>query len=415
MASLRTKKTKTGTSYIVCFRFGGHLYNRSLGEVSEGEAESRRKRVEATIHDIGTGRLTLPQDADAGLFILSDGKLAGKPKAAVEIEQITLKTLWERYKADLPEGAKEMSSQKTEALHVKHLLKLLGESTAVTGLTVENLQGYISRRAKQKGHRGRVKPRTIKKEVATLRMLWNTFALPRKIVTMDFKSHFGKLLYEKEKEKPPFQTFSQIERQIARGGLNENQIAALWDGLFLDAGQIKEVLEHVREVEWAPAWVHPMFVLAAMTGARRSEMIRSRVADWDDRHNGTGYFRERKRSSETTTHRMVTVVPQVAQAIDAYLLKHPGGEFVFCDDANVRLTPKSADYWFGRVLEGGKWHVLRGWHAFRHSFASVFAARGIDQRTIDGTLGHQTDAMKKRYRHLFPQEQKAAFAAVFGT
>lgn len=193
-------------------------------------------------------------------------------------------------------------------------------------------------------------------------MLWNTFALPRKIVAVDFKSHFGKLLYEKEKEKPSFQTFSQIERQIARGGLNDDQIAALWDGLFLDAGQIKEVLEHVSKVEWAPAWVYPMFVMAALTGARRSEMIRSRVADWDDRHNCTGHFRERKRSSETATLRMVTVVPQVAQAIDAYLKKHPGGEFLFCDEANVRLTPKSADYWFGRVLDGGKWHVLRGWH-----------------------------------------------------
>lgn len=414
MASLRTKKTRTGTSYIVCFRFGGRLYNRSLGEVAEGEAVARRKRVEATLHDVSTGRLTVPPDADAGLFILSDGKLAEKPKAAVQDEPVTLKTLWERYKADLPEGAKEKSSQATEALHARHLLKLLGESTPVTSLTVENLQRYVARRSKQKGFRGRVKPRTIRKEIASLRMLWNTYALPRKIVSVDFKSHFGKVLYEKEKEKPPFQTWDQIERQVARGGLTEHQIAALWNGLFLDAEQIKAVLEDVKKVEWAPAWVYPMFVMAAMTGARRSELLRSRVADWDDRHAGTGHLRERKRSSETTTRRMVTVVPQVAQAIDAYLLKHPSGEILFCDEANLRLTPKSADYWFGRVLEGSKWAVLRGWHAFRHSFASVFAATGIDQRTIDSTLGHQTEAMKKRYRHLFPQQQRAAFAAVFG-
>lgn len=415
MASLRTKKTRTGTSYIVCFRFGDRLYNRSLGEVTPGEAEARKKRVEATIYDINIGRLTVPPAADAGLFILSDGKLAEKLKAVVQDEPVTLKKLWEQYKADLPEGAKERSSQKTEALHVKHLLSLLGESTAVTALTVKDLQGYIGKRSRQKGFRGKVKPRTVKKELGTLRMLWNTFALPRKIVTVDYKSHFGKLLYDKEKEKPPFQTFSQIERQIARGGLNADQIAALWDGLFLDAGQVKEVLEHVSGIQWAPAWVYPMFVLAAMTGARRSEMIRSRLADWDDRHNRTGHFRERKRSSETTTRRMVTVVPQVAQALDAYLLKHPGGEFLFSDEADVRLTPKSADYWFGRVLEGSKWSVLRGWHVFRHSFASVLAARGIDQRIIDGTLGHQTEAMKERYRHLFPQVQEAAFAAVFGS
>ena len=144
MASLRTKKTRTGTSYIVCFRFGGKLYNRSLGEVPRGEAESRRKRVEATIHDIGTGRLTMPSEADAGLFILSDGKLAEKPKAAVLDEQITLQTLWEQYRDELPEGAKEPSSQKTEALHVKHLMKVLKESTEVKSLTVADLQRYIA-------------------------------------------------------------------------------------------------------------------------------------------------------------------------------------------------------------------------------------------------------------------------------
>lgn len=292
---------------------------------------------------------------------------------------------------------------------------MLGESTALKSLNVKHLQGYITSRAKQKGHRGRVKPRTIKKEIATLRMVWNTYALPRKIVTVDFKSHFGKLVYPKEKEKPPFQTWDRIKRHIGRGGLNDNQIAALWDCLFLDAEQIKEVLDHVRKIDWAPAWVYPMFVMAAMTGARRSEMLRSRVADWDDRANSTGHFRERKRSSEATTLRMVAVMPQVAQAIDAYMLKHPGGEFLFCDHANVRLTPKSADYWFERVLEKTKWHVLRGWHLFRHSFASNCAAKGIDQRTIDATLGHQTEEMKKRYRHLFPAQQKAAFAAVFGS
>ena len=107
MASSRTKKTRTGTSYVVCFRFGGRLYNRSLGEVSAGDAEARRKRVEATVHDIGTGRLTVPLDADAGLFILSDGKMTEKTKTAVPDEQVTLEMLWEQYRQDLPEGAKK--------------------------------------------------------------------------------------------------------------------------------------------------------------------------------------------------------------------------------------------------------------------------------------------------------------------
>jgi hypothetical protein len=33
---------------------------------------------------------------------------------------------------------------------------------------------------------------------------------------------------------------------------------------------------------------------------------------------------------------------------------------------------------------------------------------------IDAWMGHQTEEMRKRYRHLFPDQQQAALASVFG-
>ena len=41
------------------------------------------------------------------------------------------------------------------------------------------------------------------------------------------------------------------------------------------------------------------------------------------------------------------------------------------------------------------------------------AMKGVDQRIIDATVGHQTEEMRKRYRHLFPHKQHEALAAVF--
>ncbi|MBY0459079.1 MAG: site-specific integrase, partial [Gemmataceae bacterium] len=64
---------------------------------------------------------------------------------------------------------------------------------------------------------------------------------------------------------------------------------------------------------------------------------------------------------------------------------------------------------------GSKWHVLRGYHAFRHSFASNLAAAGVDQRVIDELMGHTTVEMQKRYRHLFPDQRRQAVLAVFGS
>ena len=57
---------------------------------------------------------------------------------------------------------------------------------------------------------------------------------------------------------------------------------------------------------------------------------------------------------------------------------------------------------------------IRGWHVFRHSFISNCAAKGIDQRMIDRWSGHQTDEMRKRYTHLFPDSQRQAIQLVFG-
>jgi hypothetical protein len=32
----------------------------------------------------------------------------------------------------------------------------------------------------------------------------------------------------------------------------------------------------------------------------------------------------------------------------------------------------------------------------------------VDQRVIDELMGHTTEAMRRRYRHLFPQARRAA-------
>jgi site-specific recombinase XerD len=69
---------------------------------------------------------------------------------------------------------------------------------------------------------------------------------------------------------------------------------------------------------------------------------------------------------------------------------------------------------FDAVFHGSKWEVLKGYHVFRHSIASNLAREGVDQREIDGLMGHQTEAMRKRYRHLFPEQRVNAIKKLFG-
>ena len=47
-------------------------------------------------------------------------------------------------------------------------------------------------------------------------------------------------------EKPPFQTWQEIERKINRGGLTGAEQADLWDCLFLTLPEIAELLAFVK-------------------------------------------------------------------------------------------------------------------------------------------------------------------------
>jgi integrase len=167
-----------------------------------------------------------------------------------------------------------------------------------------------------------------------------------------------------------------------------------------------------------------MFCFAAHTGARRSELLRARINDVD-LEAATVCIHERKRAKGKRTSRRVALTPFLAGVLKEWLEIHPGGQFLFCHELFVLhsktkrtgygpLTRKEASDHFKRTLAGSKWDKVRGWHVFRHSFVSNCAAKNIDQRIIDEWTGHQTEEMRRRYRHLFPHQQQTAIRQVFG-
>ena len=166
-----------------------------------------------------------------------------------------------------------------------------------------------------------------------------------------------------------------------------------------------------------------MFAFAAHTGARRSEILRCRIADIDSTSE-TVLLHEKKRAKGKRTMRRVPLSPFLIGVLNDWLAVHPGGQFLFCQPMTVvrskteregptPITRNEAHDHFHRTVASSKWAKLRGWHAFRHSFASNSAAAGVDQRMIDEWTGHQTEEMRKRYRHLVPNQQRQAIRSVF--
>ena len=106
-------------------------------------------------------------------------------------------------------------------LHIlEYLHKTLGEKFPLPELAQADLQRHIYRRAAEG-----IAPVTIRKEVTGLRAAWN-WGRRSGLVAAEWP---GKgLVYRKGREKPPFQTWDEIERQIARG-VSPAEERDLWD------------------------------------------------------------------------------------------------------------------------------------------------------------------------------------------
>ncbi len=396
--------------YRIIFCWQGERRYHSLGRMPDREARSCLDRLEESLRFVDRGLLEVPPDADLGRFLVSGGKRIARPALK---SPLTLGELLGRYQAEHPDGVKESSTRSTEKIHIAHLLRIIDRQTVVGVVTTETLQGYVNARAREKGRGGRpVSHVTIQKEIGTLSSVWNRWARPLGLV--DAPAPTKNLVYAKTRAKPPFQTREQIERQVARGGLSAVEIKDLWGSLFLTLGQVSDLLAHVRERGGRP-WVHVAFCLAAYTGARRSEILRSRVDDLD-LEAGTITIREKKRDrSREMTFRTVPLASALTEVLRGWLgVNHPGGQYTICGGDGRPLSRQMLAKAFRSAVEGSSWRVLQGYHVLRHSFASNCALKGVDQRIIDAWMGHQTEAMRRRYRHLFPEQQQEAIRSVFG-
>lgn len=404
--------------FRLIFYFAGQRYSGALRTAERREAEAIAGSVNRTLMLLEQGLLEVPEGADLVSFVLSSGKLAEKPKAPTIR---TLAELRDRYLQAHAIGAMEQNSLDTVKMHLRHVVKTLGADFAIQALDLTHLQEHIERRAKQRSNlKRRLSPVTLRKELASFRACWN-WGVQARLVTGRFPNKGVK--YPKTDEKPPFQTWETIHRQIERGGLTATEQRDLWNCLFLTIPQTNELQEFIKETARHP-FIYPMFCFAAHTGARRSEMLRLRIDDLDF-GAGTVILHEKKRVRGKRTSRLVPLSAPLVSVLKDWLTVHPGGQFVLCHQLAVHrskkkrqvcsaLTRDEANDHFKRALTGSKWDKLRGWHVFRHSFASNCAAKGIDQRIIDEWMGHQTEEMRRRYRHLFPDQQRAAIQLVFG-
>lgn len=438
MASLQERDGRWQCQFL----YRGKRRTFALGRVTEAEAKAKADQVEYLLMRLDQGLIALPPGADIVTFVRHDGTI---PASGGQTKQDspTLAVLRDRYLETHGNGTLEANTLRGIRRHFKHLARELGEGFPIRELSLADLQGYVDKRAKAKGARGKLNPATIKKEIVSLRTAWN-WGVRMKIV--EGRYPYDGLRYSKTDEKPPFQTRVEIERQVP--GLPSAKVAELWEALYLTLPEVKALLAHVKEEAIHP-WIHPLVATAAYTGARKGELLRMRVADVDFAA-GVVSVQEKKRAHGRRTTRRVPLSNELRSVLTEWLKNHPGGPYLFAQGEVVErskkrslttghlskdrpgamkarlagvtererpgilpLTEDEAGDHLKRTLSRSEWSVVRGFHTLRHSFISACASKGIDQRLIDEFVGHSTEEQRRRYRHLYPSVQADALKSVF--
>jgi integrase len=87
-----------------------------------------------------------------------------------------------------------------------------------------------------------------------------------------------------------------------------------------------------------------MFAFAAHTGARRSEMLRSPLDDFDFGSGAVTISETKKDHSKEMTLRHVPMTPKLRQTMSKWFAEHPDGQFTICQVADLLLTVQRAGH-----------------------------------------------------------------------
>jgi integrase len=399
---------RSGETFCIRFRFAGRAFKRSLKTTRLQDAEGGKAIVELTLYKLHTGQLTLPADVDTADFIVSGGILP-RPASVQAARQLVpdLRSLVESYLAHIEHHAAPtyVSSQQT---HLRHFLRFLGRRAdgPIDRITADDIQDFLDRQLSY------LDPNTVNKQRITLVQFYK-WVVKRKLLARSPMTDIADIKFGLD--RPPFRTLQEVQGIIERGGLSREEELELWECLYLDPSEIAALLTLVREraaFDTGPL----LHLFPAYTGMRRGEVLRLRWIDVDLENDSlTARSRKQSRSMREVTRR-IDIHPELKVILQTWRAAHPRGQYVlFHEQRGTPLNAGQADHRFWQPMRGTQWCLDSrknwykiGFHTYRHSFASNLAAAGVDQRIIDEFMGHTTEAMRKRYRHLFPSRKKEA-------
>jgi integrase len=155
-----------------------------------------------------------------------------------------------------------------------------------------------------------------------------------------------------------------------------------------------------------PEWLHPIVVLAVVTGMRRSEILGLRWLDVDILHS-----RIMLPQTKNSEGRIVYLNQSALAALRSVAppeVRHQPLCRIF-----EGITPEQVSVAFARLCRAQGVLDFR-FHDLRHTAASWLRMKGADIHTVAQLLGHKDLRMAARYQHLSPAFLADAVATLDG-
>ncbi len=162
---------------------------------------------------------------------------------------------------------------------------------------------------------------------------------------------------------------------------------------YLETEEIKALLDACSD------HLKPIVITALNTGMRKGEILSLKWPDVDLRQKIIYIY-----NSKSGKSRKVDINDWLVQTL-IKVRKHPESPYVFCnkDGKTYGDIRKSFDNAKRRAgIKDFRFHDLR------HTFASHLVMAGVDLKTVQELLGHQTYQMTLRYSHLSTDHRRRA-------
>lgn len=172
---------------------------------------------------------------------------------------------------------------------------------------------------------------------------------------------------------------------------------------YLSDAERKALLKACKASEWQR--LHLLVLMALMTGARQSELLRLRWSDID--------FEKRSALAMNTKNSDDRVMPLPRPVIEALRpFREVGSGLVFPSERKPGQAFEFRKNWNKALLDAGI-EKFR-FHDLRHSCASYLAMAGTSLLEISEVLGHRSLETTKRYAHIDQNRKQELTDTVLG-